>query len=103
MWAAIFNLEREVNKLLAENNLSLKNAQAIIDFFKEIDAFLGVFTFDQEAVQLTAEQKKLVEQREKFRAEKNWAQADKIRAQLEDQGLQLLDSPEGVKIKRIQR
>ena len=44
---------------------------------------------------------KLIKQREVFRKEKNWGESDKIRDQLKEQGIELLDTPDGVKWKKI--
>jgi cysteinyl-tRNA synthetase len=45
--------------------------------------------------------KKLVALREKFRKGKNWREADRIRKEIEKNGWQIKDTPEGSKIKRI--
>ncbi len=42
----------------------------------------------------------LVEERQKARKEKNWKGADEIRDKLKNMGITILDTPEGVKIKR---
>jgi cysteinyl-tRNA synthetase len=101
MWSVLFEFEKEINKLFGEKGLSERNAEMVLDFLKRIDSIFQAFTFERDEVKLSAEQKKLVEQREKFRKEKKWQAADKIRDELLKQGLQLLDTPEGVKLKPI--
>jgi cysteinyl-tRNA synthetase len=44
---------------------------------------------------LTDELRLLLEQREKARKEKNWAQSDQLRRELEDAGLEINDGPSG--------
>jgi cysteinyl-tRNA synthetase len=44
---------------------------------------------------LTDELQLLLKQREKAREEKNWAQSDQLRRELEDAGLEINDGPSG--------
>ena len=44
----------------------------------------------------------LIAQRQKARQEKNWKLADEIRDKIRSMGIELMDTPEGVKWKRIQ-
>ncbi|MFQ5647721.1 MAG: cysteine--tRNA ligase, partial [Candidatus Aenigmatarchaeota archaeon] len=43
----------------------------------------------------------LVFQRELYRKEKNWAEADRIREELKKEGIALEDTKEGVRWKRV--
>ena len=101
MWSVLFEFEHEINKLFGEKGLSEKDAKMVLDFLERIDSIFQAFTFEKKEVKVSSEQKKLIEQREKFRREKKWKEADKIRDELLKQGLQLLDTPEGVKIKKV--
>ena len=48
-----------------------------------------------------AEVEALVEQRRTARAEKNWAESDRIRDELKAQGILVEDTPQGMKWKRV--
>jgi cysteinyl-tRNA synthetase len=45
----------------------------------------------------------LIDQRQKARENKNWAEADEIRDQLATAGYQVKDTPDGPQVKRIQQ
>ena len=49
---------------------------------------------------MDAELQALIDARTKARAEKNWAEADRIRNQLAAMGITLKDTPQGVQIIR---
>ena len=99
--ASLFDFVREINKLISEKNLSKKNAEEALDFLKEIDSIYSAFTFEKKELKIPEEIKKLVNEREQFRKEKKFNEADKIRNILVEKGFQLLDSNEGVKVKKI--
>ncbi|MEK7145596.1 MAG: hypothetical protein AAB802_00235, partial [Patescibacteria group bacterium] len=44
---------------------------------------------------LTAEQEKLIKEREEARSTKDWTKSDDLREQLADQGIEIEDTPEG--------
>ena len=54
-----------------------------------------------EEAELDKDLKKLIDEREKARKEKDFARADKIRAQLKEKGIVLEDTKEGVRWKKI--
>ncbi len=54
-----------------------------------------------EETEISDEIKKLVEERESFRQEKNFEMADKIRDKLKELGFQINDSESGPKLKKI--
>ncbi len=43
----------------------------------------------------------LIQQREQFRQQKKWAEADQIRKQLAEKGIELMDTPQCIKWKKI--
>ncbi len=99
-WATIFDFVSTINKFEAENNLSKKDAEQVMDFMKELDTIFKVFNFEQKN-ELDKEVEELIQKREEFRKQKKFSEADEIRAQLTAKGIQLLDTPEGVKWKKI--
>ncbi len=99
MFAKLFDFEREINKIFED--LNKKDAQNILSFIEELDSFLGIFEFEKQKVELTEEQKRLIEEREKLRKEKKFKEADGIREKLRKQGIELIDTPEGTKWRKI--
>ena len=69
--------------------------------FIRFDSVLGLKLDEIEAVEITEEEQKLIEEREQARAEKDYAKADKIRDQLKEKGLILEDKKDGVRWKRV--
>jgi cysteinyl-tRNA synthetase len=94
----IFEFMKEVNKLLANKNLSTENAEDIYDLMEEFDSVLGVM--EHEEPELEPELMSLIEEREKAREEKNFEMSDKIRDLLKEKGIIIEDSDSGTKWKR---
>lgn len=55
----------------------------------------------QDQPQLDAEIERLIEERQQARKEKNWKLADEIRDKLKGMGIELMDTPQGVKWKKV--
>lgn len=94
-FAEIFELVRQINKLMAEKKMNMTNAKEVIAQMENFDQVLGVLQVQKE--ELDSEIEKLVEQREAARKKKDWKESDRIRDQLKSMGIQLLDTPQGVK------
>jgi cysteinyl-tRNA synthetase len=95
---SVFTLVKEVNHLIAENQVGRRDADKIIDFLKSIDRVIGVLDFAEphSDVQIDA----LIKERNNARARKDWKKADEIRAKLSAMGIQLEDTAEGTRWKR---
>ncbi|MFH0752407.1 MAG: cysteine--tRNA ligase [archaeon] len=74
-----------------------KKAEGKIRTIKQMDKVFGLNLLKTEKISLSESVQKLLDQREKARKEKNWAEADKIRDQLKAKGIMLKDTPTGVK------
>jgi cysteinyl-tRNA synthetase len=99
----LFGFAKDVNIYL--NSPSLKNKiilEEIIKFYQDLAGkVLGILKdFDREQ-SFEQEIKKLIEDREKARKEKNWEKSDKIRDELKRKGVILEDTTEGVRWKKI--
>lgn len=68
-----------------ENNFGL---------WQEFEPILGL-NFKKARVELTAEQEKLISEREKARKNGDWEKADRIRAELRMRGIEIEDTPKG--------
>ena len=95
----IFEFVKEINTLMMENKIGKINAQEIINLMNELAGVLGILEEKEEKLQ--PELKKLIEEREKARKEKNFARADEIREELKQKGIILEDTKEGVRWKKI--
>jgi cysteinyl-tRNA synthetase len=97
--AVVFDFVKAVNTKMSSDGIDKRDAAEVYDFMKEIDSVLGVIDFKEEG-KLSADLKKLIDQREKARKEKDFDKADKIRADLEKKGILLEDTSEGVRWKK---
>jgi len=100
--AAIFDLARDVNKLMSEGRLSKEGAKEVYLFLEEVDQVLGVLPSPPETEgDLDAVMQIIIEIRKELRKRKMFDLADQIRDKLAAQGIKLEDTAEGAKWKRI--
>ncbi|MBW2982449.1 cysteine--tRNA ligase [Candidatus Woesearchaeota archaeon] len=95
--AAIFEFMTSINKII--NDISHNDAKKIKEMMMKFDSVLGIM--QHEKVKVSDEIKKLVEEREKARKEKDWEKADKIRDELKEKGYVVEDSSAGPRIKKL--
>ena len=97
--AAIFDLMNKANKTIAEKKISQDCAKKIYEMMIDFDRVLGLKLDEQEVWSslkgASPQIKNLLEQREKYRKEKNWAEADKIRNKLKKSGIIVQDTDSG--------
>ena len=95
--ASIFDIVYAANTYLSTEN---KNSEEVINkalgTISELGGILGLFTKSRKN-SLDAEIEAMIEERNKARAEKNWAKADEIRDKLKEMHIVLKDTPMGVK------
>jgi cysteinyl-tRNA synthetase len=75
------------------------DSESIRRYAKEIDNYLGLDIARRQDV--TSEQKKLINSREKARIAKDWQKSDELRLKLEQQGIGLNDTNQGPTWHRI--
>ena len=97
--AAVHNLVREINTILAADELREDNRSAVLDAVAKFDAVLGIFG-KEETDSLDAEIEALVEERQEVRRQRNFARSDEIRDLLAEKGIVLEDTKDGVRWKR---
>lgn len=97
--AAIFEMVREINKDISEGNVSKAYLEGALELFNELASVLGIVQKGEDT--LEAEVERLIEERQQARKEKNWKLADEIRDKLKDMGIELQDTPNGVKWKKL--
>ena len=95
--AALFELVRDINLMLAPGTATLGTVQAAKTLFDELCDVLGLLYSRDAAGDDDAEIEALIEARANARKEKNWAEADRIRDELKARNIILEDTPQGVK------
>jgi cysteinyl-tRNA synthetase len=97
--AAVFDIVRALNQRAAQQALSSAEAAEALQFVREINGVFGVLKKQPEI--LDEEIARQIQARQAARARKDFAEADRIRAWLSSRGIQLEDTREGVRWKRI--
>ena len=97
--AALFDLVREVNKIIDANQLGGTTAQLVLDQLRKFDTVLMVFDMDKQE-EIPAEIIALAEERQAARKARDFARADAIRDQFNELGWVLEDTPAGPRIKK---
>jgi len=97
--AAVFELEKEVNKLMEEQALDEKEAALVLKTLEKIDSVLGLFSFAEKAKPALPQEEieRLLREREAAKTAKDYKTADKIRADLKKKGIVVEDTPSGPK------
>ena len=91
----LFDLIRDSNRLLDQGKLSASGAADLLVAWEGIDSVLA---FERDAVAVPAEVLALVEQRQTARANKQWAESDRLRAAIAALGWIVKDTKEGPKL-----
>ncbi|MBR4170930.1 MAG: cysteine--tRNA ligase, partial [Kiritimatiellae bacterium] len=101
-FAALFELVRGSNTAIKDGVLQPSGAAAVLALFDRLDHVLGVVRFGRAAKEeeLPSEIAALVDARAKARAEKNWAESDRLRDEIAARGYCVRDSKEGQKVKK---
>ncbi|MEA4853975.1 MAG: cysteine--tRNA ligase [Christensenella sp.] len=94
----IFEYIKELNTLF-EGGGREEDAKAALGTLDTLLGVLGIEPEEQEAV--PQEVLTLAQQRGAARAEKNWAEADRLRDEIKALGYEMKDTPDGVKINKI--
>jgi len=97
--AAVFTLIREVNSVLDTRLISKVDQDSILSILEKFDTVLGILDYDEQDID--SEVEALIKQRDEARVEKNYAQADKIRDELVEMGIELDDTDAGTIWKRV--
>jgi cysteinyl-tRNA synthetase len=91
--AALFEFTREINKVMDRKGLSTDDKQKAEEVLKSIDSVLGVM--ELELPEPDEKVEALIKRREEARRDKDWANADRIRQELEKMGIEVIDTRDG--------
>jgi cysteinyl-tRNA synthetase len=97
--ATLFDLSKEANVYLQQENTTVEVLERFIALFEEIGGVLGL-ELKQAKELLDEEIEILIQKRNEARKDKNFQLADEIRDDLTDEGIILEDTPQGVRWKR---
>jgi cysteinyl-tRNA synthetase len=95
---ALFPYLRDVNTSIDEGSLDSVGARAALEAIRSADRVLGVLPAAPET--LPAEIERQIEARNAARKRRDWAEADRIRAELTSKGIVLEDGPSGTRWKK---
>ncbi len=88
-------------KELYKQGFSSVDAKVVLKFLEQINQVLGIISFQSQSPELAENVEELIKQRDIARANKDWATADMLRKQLLEKGIELFDSPEGTKWRKV--
>jgi cysteinyl-tRNA synthetase len=89
--AALFLGVKRINAWVADGRMDAQGAGRLLALLRDLDAVLAIFDFN-EAGEASAEIHRLIEARRRARAERDWAQADRIRDELLGRGIRVQDT-----------
>jgi cysteinyl-tRNA synthetase len=97
--AAVHELTREVNTVLAQRGLRADDKRDVLATIDRFDSVLNVFG-DSKQPMLDDEIQKLIDERQEARHRRDFDRADQIRDELAERGIVLEDTKDGVRWKR---
>ncbi len=92
--SVLFDMARKMN---TEDGISAEFGQEILKKFMELCGVLNILTSEMKT-EIPADVQALIDARKQARADKNWAEADRIRDELASRGIILEDTKDGVKV-----
>ena len=78
-----------------------EKVQGKISTIKKIDEVFGLDLLKKEKIKIPPEIQKLIAERKKARAEKDWKKADELREEIKNKGFEIDDTEKGSLVKRV--
>jgi len=97
--AAVHNLTREVNSALARKQVRADNQRELLELISRFDSVLNIFGEEQREI-LDSEVQALIDERQEARRRRDFTRADEIRIELQQRGIILEDTKDGLRWKR---
>ena len=97
--AALFQFTRPVNRAMDKNGLSNSDKEKVLESLERINSVLGVM--DLGPPKMDGDLKLLIEKRERARRSKDWHTADRLRKELKEMGVEVIDTKEGPVLRKI--
>ncbi|MBA3237444.1 MAG: cysteine--tRNA ligase [Parachlamydiaceae bacterium] len=98
--AALFELIREINSLADKGSIGSEEAKNVLAFLEKCNEVLGVFSFEEQSVEIPEYLQEALRKRIEARQSKKWAEADELRNFLLKEGYVIEDLPTGVRLKK---
>ncbi|RAL55780.1 hypothetical protein BLD25_03865 [Candidatus Gracilibacteria bacterium GN02-872] len=100
--AVLFEVIKFINIGLREKNLNNSELDSLIDLLKTFDQVLGIFDFSVlEKSEIPEEIQEIFNQRNIYKKEKNFTEADKLREDLLQKGYKIIDNKEGSYLEKL--
>ncbi len=96
--SVLFNIVKETNRAIEQNKIGKKNSEEVLKTLIEFDRVFGVL--EHEKTEVPQWVRTLVEEREKARREKDFAESDNIRKKILEAGWIVEDTPRGPRLRR---
>ncbi len=96
--AALFSLVKDINKAIADG-AKQETIKACMAAFDELSGVLGICYKSEDTIDAQVEE--LIQKRTEARKNRDFKTADEIRDRLKEMGIQLEDTPQGVKWSRV--
>jgi cysteinyl-tRNA synthetase len=90
---------RVVNRAMAQHQLSAAPAAQVAALMHRVDTVLGLLA--AEHIPLEHEVEVLMQERQRARQARDFARADALRAQIQEHGYVVEDTPQGPRLKRL--
>jgi cysteinyl-tRNA synthetase len=97
--AALFDLVRELNRRIDARSLSTDDGGRAVAWLRDVDRVLGVLP--DEADELPADLRRLLEDRVAARTARDWAASDRLRDELAARGIAVEDTRDGQRWRRL--
>ncbi len=98
--ASLFDLIRELNSLADSRAISRRGAQKALQLLELWDRVLGVLPLKSMAEETPPHLLEMLNQREEARKQKNFAESDRMRRQILENGYLIEDTPQGARLKK---
>ena len=99
--AALFQFTRRINRIMDRDGLSESDGEKALKAMEQINSVIGIM--DLETTEQDQDVEDLIEQREQARNNKAWDTADRLRRQLEEMGIEVIDTREGPVWRKISK